>query len=50
MRLPADSVIAEEKLTRYLLVPLAEDDKSGFLARAGYTLVNATVLERDLRD
>ncbi|MCC5623026.1 DUF6883 domain-containing protein [Nostoc sp. CHAB 5715] len=47
--LPQDAIIAEEKLTKYLLVPLPKDDKSKFLARAGYTLDNWQQLERDLR-
>ncbi|MEH2044318.1 DUF6883 domain-containing protein [Nostoc sp.] len=47
--LPQDTIIAEEKLTKYLLVPLPKDDKSKFLARAGYTLDNWQQLERDLR-
>jgi hypothetical protein len=34
--LPQDAIIAEEKLTKYLLVPLPKDDKSKFLAMAGY--------------
>ncbi len=49
MKLPADSLIPFEKLTRYLLVPLARADKSAFLARAGYTLETAERLEQDLR-
>lgn len=47
--LPQDAIIAEEKLTKYLLVPLLKDDKSQFLARAGYTLDNWQQLEQDLR-
>lgn len=47
--LPQDAIIAEEKLTKYLLVPLPKDDKSKFLARAGYTLENWQQLELDLR-
>ncbi|MDZ8258472.1 DUF6883 domain-containing protein [Nostoc sp. ChiQUE01b] len=47
--LPQDAIIAEEKLTKYLLVLLSKDDKSKFLARAGYTLDNWQQLERDLR-
>ncbi len=47
--LPQDAIIAEEKLTKYLLVPLLKDDKSKFLARAGYTLNNWQQLEQDLR-
>lgn len=49
MKLPANSSIPLEKLTRYLLVPLARADKSAFLARAGYTLDNAERLLQDLR-
>jgi hypothetical protein len=49
MKLPPDSVISEEKITRYLLVPLARGDKSAFLSRAGYTEENATQLLHDLR-
>lgn len=49
MLLPQNAIIAEEKLTRYLLVPLPKDDKSKFLAQAGYTLDNWQKLEQDLR-
>lgn len=49
MKLPADTVIAEDKLTRYLLVPHARGDKSAFLAGAGYTLEHAGQLLWDLR-
>jgi hypothetical protein len=49
MKLPADSLIPLEKLTRYLLVPLARADKSAFLARAGYRLEIAERLMQDLR-
>ncbi len=49
MRLPADAVIAEDKLTHYLLIPHARGDKSAFLAQAGYALENAGQLLRDLR-
>jgi hypothetical protein len=49
VKLPEDSHIASEKLTRYLLVPQARADKSAFLALAGYTLDNFTTLLTDLR-
>ena len=49
MKLPADAVIATDKLTRYLLVPQVRGDKSAFLAGAGYTTDNADQLLRDLR-
>jgi hypothetical protein len=47
--LPQDATIPEEKLTKYLLVLLSKDDKSKFLAQAGYTLENWQQLEQDLR-
>ncbi len=47
--LAQEAIIAEEKLTKYLLVPLPKDDKSQFLARAGYTVDNWQQLEQDLR-
>jgi hypothetical protein len=49
VKLPRDVVIARDKLTRYLLRPQARGDKSGFLARAGYTPDNADRLLQDLR-
>lgn len=50
MKLPPDSVISESKLKEYLLSPRVEDDKSGFLAIAGYTSSHWLDLEADLRD
>jgi len=49
MKLPKDSVIGERKIKEYLLAQRSEDDKSGFLALAGYTLANWRQLEADLR-
>ncbi len=49
MKLPANTVIVREKVTRYLLVPQARGDKSGFLERAGYTQGDADQLLLDLR-
>jgi len=49
MKLPADTIIAREKLTDYLLRPRDDHDKSGFLAVAGYTASDADRLEADLR-
>jgi hypothetical protein len=49
MKLPANSLIPLEKVTRYLLVPLTRADKSAFLARGGYTLANAERLMQDIR-
>jgi outer membrane receptor for Fe3+-dicitrate len=47
--LPENAIIAEEKLTQYLLILLPKDDKSKFLAKAGYRLDNWQQLEQDLR-
>ena len=41
MKLPAATVIARDKIIRYLLVPQARGDKAAFLRAAGYTLDNA---------
>ena len=49
MKLPVNTVIVREKVTRYLLVPQVRGDKSGFLERAGYTLEDADQLLGDLR-
>jgi outer membrane receptor for Fe3+-dicitrate len=49
VRLPENTIIAEEKLTCYLLVLLPKDDKSKFLAQAEYRLDNWQQLEQDLR-
>ena len=49
MKLSRDAVIAEAKLTRYLLVWRDADDKSKFLEQAGYTLENWRQLEADLK-
>ncbi|MBM4044163.1 MAG: hypothetical protein FJ279_03545 [Planctomycetes bacterium] len=49
MKLPANAVIAREKVTRYLLVPQPRGDKSAFLALAGYTLDDPDQLLTDLR-
>ncbi|MEH2012298.1 DUF6883 domain-containing protein [Nostoc sp.] len=40
MKIPDNLIIPEEKLTRYLLVPRIKDDKSKFLAQAGFTQNN----------
>jgi hypothetical protein len=50
MKLPADSIIAREKLTQYLLVRQSRGDKSGYLELAGYTQDNPDQLLRDLRE
>jgi len=49
MKLPPDSEIARVKVTQYLLTLRVEDDKSQYLALAGYTLAHADELLEDLR-
>ncbi len=49
MKLPADSEIARVKVTHYLLKLREADDKSKFLAQAGYTVAHAKKLFQDLR-
>lgn len=48
MKMPSGLVIQERKLTDYLLVYQDEDDKSDFLARAGYRLQNWHQLKQDI--
>jgi hypothetical protein len=50
VQLPEDVVIPDDKLLRYLLLPREENDKSAFLALAGYTLATWEVLKDDLND
>ena len=50
MKLPEETLIAQEKLTKYLLVLRKRNDKSQWLARAGYALENWKVLENDLSE
>lgn len=49
MKLPENSIISSEKLTQYLLIPKKRNDKSQWLAKAGYTIQNWQILEKDLR-
>lgn len=44
MKIPQDAIIPGDKLTRYLLVYKARNDKSRFLARAGFTHQNPEAL------
>jgi hypothetical protein len=44
VRIPEDAVISEDKITRYLLVQQARNDKSKFLAQAGFTQDNPDAL------
>jgi len=50
MKLPGNTLIVPEKLTNYLLVPRKRNDKSKWLAGAGYTPENWEMLEADLRN
>jgi hypothetical protein len=49
-QLDRNAIIPTEKLIDYLLIPLKKDDKSQFLARAGYTLDNWQQLADDIRN
>lgn len=42
-------IIAQEKLTSYLLIHKDRNDKSKFLYQAGYTIENWEILAADLR-
>jgi hypothetical protein len=46
MKLQGNIVIRDDKLTNYLLVPRSEDDKSKFLAQAGFTSDNPEQLKQ----
>ena len=45
MEIPIDAIIPEPKLTKYLLVFKPRNDKSRFLAQAGFTLENWQTLK-----
>jgi hypothetical protein len=45
MRIPEDFIIPDAKITQYLLVPKARNDKSRFLAQAGFTQENPEALK-----
>lgn len=49
MKLEADAIIAQEKIRDYLLKVRADNDKSKFLSRAGYTQANRRALLEDIR-
>jgi hypothetical protein len=49
VKIPADAIIPEHKLTRYLLIYKVRSDKSKFLAQAGFTLQNPEALHTALR-
>ncbi|NJL62815.1 MAG: hypothetical protein HC903_14510 [Methylacidiphilales bacterium] len=49
MRIQDTAIIPEEKITRYLLVPRIKDDKSKFLAQAGFTQDNPEELLKAIK-
>jgi hypothetical protein len=49
MRIPQHATIALAKLTGYLLVRRSHNDKSQFLAQAGFTLATAHELAQAIR-
>ncbi len=49
MKIPADAVIAPEKLANYLLAHRRKNDKSRYLLRAGFDQSNPEVLEAAIR-
>lgn len=50
MKLPSETIISSDKLKDYLLVYRKRNDKSKWLAQAGYQLENWQSLEHDLRN
>lgn len=48
MKIPPNLVIQDQKLTNYLLVYQPKDDKSEYLALAGYGQDNWQLLKRDI--
>ena len=49
MKLPTIAVITDEKIIEYLLAPRRRNDKSNWLAKAGYKVENWQQLEKDIR-
>jgi len=45
VRIPEDLIIPDAKITHYLLVQKARNDKSKFLAQAGFTQENSEALK-----
>ena len=50
MKIPANAIISQSKLTQYLLVLKPRNDKSQFLAQAGFNLDNWQSLETAIRE
>jgi hypothetical protein len=49
VKIPPDALIAPEKLTKYLLIRRIKDDKSRYLAQAGFDLSNPQLLAAAIR-
>lgn len=49
MKIPPDGIIAASKVTQYLLTHRRTDDKSGYLAQAGFGIDSASALEMEIR-
>ena len=49
MRIPEDLIIPDAKITQYLLVLKARNDKSKFLTQAGFTHKNPEALKLAIR-
>jgi hypothetical protein len=49
MRIPSNAIIAREKLVQYLLIERPKNDKSRYLAQAGFTLARPDTLEAAIR-
>lgn len=49
MRIPEDAIIPDAKITRYLLVQKVRNDKSKFLAQAGFTQENPEALRKAIQ-
>ena len=49
MKIAEDVIIPKEKLTQYLLLSRQKNDKSRFLARAGFTRENPDMLDKAIR-
>jgi hypothetical protein len=46
MKIPTNAIIPDGKITRYLLLPRQQDDKSKYLSLAGFTLKNPEQLKQ----
>jgi hypothetical protein len=49
MQIPSTAIIPADKLSKYLLVHRPWDDKSGYLARAGFRLTEPHQLDNAIR-